>query len=291
MTTGNIFDIQRYSIHDGDGIRTTVFLKGCPLRCKWCANPESWSASAQLFFSQARCIKCGSCAVFEGIKMDADSLVIQREKCGDIAEIAKICPADALSVKGKRMTIAEVMEEISKDIPFYEKSSGGITLSGGEPLLQADFSEQLLKACKEKKLHTIIETSGYAEWEKFERVIPYTDQFFYDIKLADNDLHQKYTGLPNNKIIGNLKQLVETKADVCVRITIIPAVNDNEKELKEIAQLLRRVGVSKYELQSFHQYGKGKYHSCGIDYEFTETETLPAEKMKKISVIFDKCMS
>lgn len=290
-TIGNVFDIQRYSIHDGPGIRTTVFLKGCPLRCKWCANPESWSAAPQLFFSEARCIKCGICTAFEGITMGDEGPVIERENLGDITEIAKACPSGALSVKGRNMTVAEVMEEVVKDIPFYKKSNGGVTASGGDPLLQAGFVEQLFKACQEKNLHTIIETSGYAPWESLERILPYTDQFFYDIKLGDCGLHEKYTGVHNTKIIDNLVQLIKAGADVCVRIPVVPTVNDSEEELKRIAQILKNCGISKYELLPFHQYGKGKYKSCGIEYGLEDLETIPVERMEILSDYFKKYMS
>lgn len=290
-TIGNVFDIQRYSIHDGPGIRTTVFLKGCPLRCKWCANPESWSASPQLFFSEARCIKCGACSAFEGITMTDNGPLIQREKCQDIVSIAEVCPSGALSVKGKNMTVAEVFHEIEKDIPFYERSGGGITASGGEPLLQSEFVKQLFQCCKERKLHTIIETSGSVPWENLESVIPYTDQFFYDIKLASSDLHEKYVGCDNSGIISNLKALVNAGAEVCVRVPVVPTVNDNKEELKEIAQILKSSGVSNYELLSFHQYGKGKYSSCGIEYELGDLEPLSADRKKALENYFEECMN
>lgn len=289
-TRGNVFDIQRYSIHDGEGIRTTVFLKGCPLRCKWCANPESWVANPQLFFSESRCIKCGLCSEFEGITMTTDGPQIDRGKLRDIDGIARVCPSGAMSIKGKNMTVAQVMEEIEKDIPFYIKSNGGVTVSGGEALMQAKFVEELFKVCKEKKIHTIIETAGYVDWENFERVLPYTDSFFYDVKLGDSNLHQTYTGVQNAKVISNLEGLIQSGADVCVRIPVIPTVNDNNEELNEIAGILKRCGVSRYELLTFHQYGKGKYKSCDIEYELGELEPITSDAMKKIYEYFKNCM-
>lgn len=286
---GNVFDIQRYSIHDGQGIRTTVFLKGCPLRCRWCANPESWTSAPQLFFSEARCIKCGTCARFDGIVMEEPGPVIDRTKCKEIAEIAAACPSGALSVKGKLMTVSEVMAEAAKDIPFYNKSNGGVTLSGGEPLLQPEFAAALLRACKEKGLHTIIETSGAAGWKNLKEVLPYTDQFFYDVKLAGSDLHERFTGMKNDTILSNLKRLKESGADVCVRVPVIPGVNDDKEELKNIVQVLKDLEVNRYELLPFHQYGKGKYKSCGMEYELCELEQMPAEKFEILSSYFDEC--
>lgn len=288
---GHVFDIQRYSIHDGPGIRTTVFVKGCPLRCKWCANPESWSASPQLFFSSARCIRCGACTQFEGITMGVDGPVIEREKCRDIGRIADVCPAGALSVKGRNMTVAEVMHEVEKDIPFYRRSGGGVTVSGGEPLLQKDFTVGLLAACKEKGLHTIIETAGDVPWESLEAVVPYTDQFFYDVKLVDNGLHRVCTGRENIQILSNLKKLAAAGAGLCVRIPMIPAVNDNEKELRAIAGVLKDSGISQYELLAFHQYGKGKYSSCGIHYELSDLEQMTDERKMELTGCFAAYMN
>jgi len=284
---GTVFDIQRYSIHDGEGIRTTVFLKGCPLRCKWCANPESWSDSPQLLYSGVRCIKCGTCSSYKGITMRDGNPVIQWDQCDDIVNLAEACPSGAMRVKGERMSVAEVMREVEKDIPFYKKSNGGVTISGGEPLLQADFVEQLLKACKEKGLHTLIETSGYVAWEAFERVLPFTDQFFYDVKLADNALHRKYTGVLNDRIMDNLARLAALGAAVCVRAPVIPTINDNVKELDNIAHILKECKISNFELLPFHQYGKGKYSSCGIAYELEELETMSDDAIKALSEHFN----
>lgn len=288
---GNVFDIQRYSIHDGPGIRTTVFLKGCPMRCKWCANPESWSAVPQLFFSRARCIKCGSCSLVDGITMGENGPVIEREKCRDMERAAMVCPAGALSIKGRGMTIEEVLFEIKKDIPFYKRSGGGVTVSGGEALLQAEFTVELLKACKEMGLHTVVETCGNVPWENMEAVIPYTDQFFYDVKIVDEELHKEYTGQSNAAILENLKKLAAAGVDICVRTPLIPGVNDKEEELLAIAHALKEFGIAKYELLAFHQYGKGKYESCGMKYELGHLEQMSEENKNKWNAYFEKCMN
>lgn len=285
---GNVFDIQRYSIHDGEGIRTTVFLKGCPLRCKWCSNPESWKAKPQLFHSRARCIKCWLCTAFAGITKDTDGPNIEWDKVRneDLRDIAKVCPSQAMQVKGKLMTVSEVMKIVESDTMFYKQSNGGVTVSGGEALKQPEFVAELFKACKAKDINTAIETAGYVSWKDFEVVIPYTDHFFFDVKFADSNLHKKFVDKPNERILDNLEKLVKAGASVTVRIPIIPDVNDNKDELEAIAQTLKERGVSSYELLAFHQYGKGKYKSCGIEYEFEDVEQMPTDKMEKIRESF-----
>jgi len=289
IVTGNIFDIQRYSIHDGAGIRTTVFFKGCPLRCKWCSNPESWGSEPTLFFSKARCIRCGSCAAFDGITMGEDGPVIDRNLCTKIEDIAAICPTQGMTIKGKRMTVEAVMNEIVKDISFYRNSNGGVTLSGGEVLLQPRFARELLKECKQQGIHTIIETEGAVSWEAFEMVLPYVDSFFFDVKLADSVKHKQYTGAPNDEILSNLKKLIN-RTTVCVRIPVIPGVNDNKEELGKIAKILRDYKVTEYELLSFHQYGKGKYTSCGIEYSMADA-SLPEESFHILKEYFDNTVA
>lgn len=289
---GNVFDIQRYSIHDGQGIRTTIFLKGCPLRCKWCSNPESWETQPQLFYSPSRCIQCWLCTSFEGISKGIKGPHIKWNKIqdSDLENIAKVCPSQAMQVKGKLMDVAGVMEVVEKDIPFYKQSNGGITVSGGEPLKQPEFVEALLRACKKKGIHTAIETAGHVNWDNFKRILPCTDHFFFDIKLADSDLHQRFVGKPQDKILENLERLIKSGANLTVRTPVIPGVNDSEDELKAIAQVLKKYGVSSYELLAFHQYGKGKYQSCGMEYELKEMEQMEKERMAGVREFFKKLM-
>lgn len=284
---GAVFDIQRYSLHDGEGIRTTVFFKGCPLRCAWCANPESWTSAPVLFFSQARCIKCGCCAAFKGIAMTKEGPIIHRDMCDDIEGIASVCPSGAMIIKGQQMTAKEVVDEVIKDLAFYERSGGGVTLSGGDPLLQPQFAAEILRLCKERGIHTVIETEGDVAFEAFEQVKPYTDQFFFDMKLADSNLHKKYTGTDNTRILHNLEKLCK-EAEVCVRIPIIPGVNNTEEELQNIANILCKFNIGEYELLAFHQYGKGKYKSCGIEYPMAEAESMSQEAFEVIKEYFDK---
>jgi len=289
IITGNIFDIQRYSIHDGAGIRTTIFFKGCPLRCKWCSNPESWEAAPTLFFSKARCIQCGSCSTFDGITMGEAGPVIDRSLCTRIEDIAAVCPTQGMTIKGKQMTVEDIMSEIVKDTSFYRNSNGGVTLSGGEVLLQAHFARELLKECKQQGFHTIIETEGAVSWEAFEMVLPYVDSFYFDVKLADNEKHRQFTGMSNEGILDNLKRLIG-RAQVCVRIPVIPGVNDDEEELGRIVKILRDYNVAEYELLAFHQYGKGKYASCGIEYPMADA-SLPEESFHILKEYFDRTVT
>lgn len=278
---GNVFDIQRYSIHDGDGIRTVVFLKGCPLRCKWCANPESQSSSPQLFFSPSRCIGCASCVRScknNEMTWEDGKLQIHWDRCNnDDLEWTKVCPAKALIIKGEWMSVEEVMTEIEKDRLFYEKSKGGVTLSGGEPLAQSEFAAALLEECKEKGIHTAIETTGYVKREVLEQVIPFTDLFLYDFKVLDSAKHKKWTNVENGRILKNLKYLAEMKADIIVRTPLIPGVNDSIDEIKSMVATLKKYGIKKYDILPFHQYGSKKYNSCGINYSMREIEP-PDEK-------------
>lgn len=282
--TGNVFDIQRYSIHDGQGIRTVVFLKGCPLRCKWCSNPESWKAEPQLFYVRSRCIDCKTCvAVCQNreVEENGSSIKINWENCkGDYGWVEE-CPTGALCVKGRRMSAEEVMEEIRRDRIFYEYSGGGVTFSGGEPLLQEEFVLELLKTCREEGISTAVETSGSVSEETLRRVLPFVDLFLYDLKMMNSVKHKEWTGQDNKRILKNLKMLAEEGADITVRTPMIPGVNDSEEELLDIMEYLRACGIQKYSILPFHQYGSGKYESIGIPYELAWLGVHRGEAMNK----------
>lgn len=286
---GNVFDVQRYSIHDGPGIRTVVFLKGCPLRCKWCSNPESWQEAPQLFYTASRCIGCLSCVqncpnqeVTEE-KTEENGLEIHWGRCrSENLKWVEVCPTKALSVKGKWMTAEEVLNEVIKDEAFYRQSRGGVTLSGGEPLLQADFAAELLGLCKEHGIHTAIETTGCVPRENLKKALPVTDLFLYDLKSADSGVHKKWTGTDNHKIFQNLEWLSAQKANIFVRTPMIPGVNDKEQDIFDIIEMLQRNEIHNYDILPFHQYGSGKYLSCGVEYTMQDAKPLPEEYVKKI---------
>ena len=277
---GNVFDIQRYSIHDGNGIRTVVFMKGCPLRCKWCANPESWKLESQLFYKKSSCIHCHMCV--DSCKNSEVTLEDNEIKLhtGDY-DFVRVCPTEALCVKGNWMRVDEVMKEIRKDKAFYERSNGGITISGGEPLLQHEFTLELLKQCKLEGISTAIETTGHIKQEILEKVLPFVDLFLYDIKSMDTNVHKQYTGVGNEQILANLKYLSD-KANIMVRTPMIPGVNDKKEDIEAITNYLKECNIRKYAVLPFHQYGSNKYDAIQIPYEMKDVKMHSEDYVNKI---------
>ena len=246
-----IFDIERNSYVDGPGIRTTVFFKGCNLRCAWCHNPESQSGIPQMLFYQNKCIGCGKC------KEKCPSAL---ENCTLCGKCTVYCPADARDICGKAYGITEVLTEILKDKTLYETSGGGVTFSGGECMLQIDFLEELLKECKSNGINTAVDTAGHVPFESFQRILPYTDVFLYDVKCYGSEKHKRYTGVGNELILENLRKLLTTQKRIWIRIPIIPDVNDTEEEMQSIRQFLDNCGhPEKIELLPYHAMGEHKY--------------------------------
>ena len=246
-----IFDIERNSYVDGPGIRTTVFFKGCNLRCAWCHNPESQSGIPQMLFYPNKCIGCGKCK---------EKCPGALESCTLCGKCALYCPADAREICGKEYGITEVIKEILKDKTLYETSGGGVTFSGGECMLQIDFLEELLKECKSNGIHTAVDTAGHVPFESFQRILPYTDVFLYDVKCYDSEKHKRYTGVGNELILENLRKLLTTQKRIWIRIPIIPDVNDTEEEMQTIRQFLDNCGhPEKIELLPYHAMGEHKY--------------------------------
>ena len=280
---GNIFNIQRYCIHDGPGIRTTVFLKGCGMRCFWCHNPESWLREPQLQIFFEKCIGCGNCYKIcpSGAHGAVDgNLKFDRELCVGCGKCADVCYTDALILRGKTMSVEEVMADVEKDRAYYEKSGGGVTFSGGEPLCQADFLGALLRESKTRGLHTAVDTAGNVPWEIFEQIMPFVDLWLYDLKILDNSKHKKATGVENNTILENLKMLTNAGKNVHIRIPVIPSVNDNETEMENIAEFLAKLRFTgSVELLPFHQMAGGKYESLGMPYRAEDMQNLPRENL------------
>ncbi len=269
-----IFDITRNSFVDGPGIRTTVFLKGCNLRCEWCHNPESQKAERQMMFYKSKCTGCGKCK---------EVCPYNLEKCDFCGKCELYCPHDARKICGKEMTAEEVLAEVIKDKDFYDISGGGVTFSGGECMLQIDFLEEILKKCKEKGIHTAVDTAGHIKWESFERILPYTDLFLYDIKLFDSEKHKEYTGVDNRQILENLKRLSKTGKKIIVRVPVIGTVNDNEEEMQKIADFLRTLNIFKVEHLPYHAMGEHKFEALGLE---TKKFTVPSkEQMEKIKLL------
>ena len=237
-----IFDIERSSYVDGPGIRTTVFFKGCNLRCKWCHNPESQNFKKEILFYKNKCTGCGRC---KDLHVDNEDF---------------FCFNDAKEICGKEYTVNEVLEEVIKDETFYETSGGGVTFSGGECMLQIDFLCEILKKCKENSIHTAVDTAGHIPWESFEKIIPNTDLFLYDIKAMNNKIHKDYTGVSNSLILENLERLLKSNIGVWVRVPIIPGVNDSLDEMKKIKSFFEANGYpEKVELLPYHAMGEHKY--------------------------------
>lgn len=275
--TAIIFDIQRNSFVDGPGIRTTVFLKGCNLKCKWCHNPESQSFEKQMMIYKSKCTSCGKC-----VSVCPNHL----EACDFCGKCEILCPNDARKVCGKEYTPEEVLNEVIKDKTFYDTSKGGVTFSGGECMLQIDFLSETLKLCKENGLHTAVDTAGCVSWEHFQKILPYTDLFLYDIKCFDEEKHKNYTGVSNKLILENLKKLSDTTdKEIIIRIPVIHGVNDDENEMGMIADFLRVIRYKAVELLPYHKMGEHKYDALNMEYtQYEVPDKSVIEKYKKLLV-------
>ena len=286
---GIVTNIQRFSIHDGPGIRTTVFLKGCNLRCFWCHNPETLATKPELQLFLSRCIGCGEC--FERCSNGAHVLVgdqrrFLRALCVGCGECAETCYAEALVLVGEVKTVDEVVEEVLRDLPFYETSDGGVTLSGGEPLLQRDFSYALLERCREEGLHTAIETAANFPWERVASLLSVTDLVMMDIKMMDSDRHRECTDVPNERILANAEKLGREAKELIVRTPIVPGVNDTEEEVRAIAAFVARLpNLVYYELLPFHPMATSKYESLDLDYRARELRSPSKELMEHLTEV------
>ena len=281
---GTLFNIQRYSIHDGPGIRTIPFFKGCPLSCQWCSNPESQRLKPELMFNKIRCVHCGKCA--DACPKQAISFThpffVDREKCNQCGECADVCPTHALEMKGTRMSVAQVVDALKKEETLFRRAGGGVTLSGGEPLTQPEFARELLKACKDKGWHTAIETTAYAPKRVIKEIFPFIDVALTDIKAINPFIHKRYTGVDNRIILENLLRIAQI-TQLVVRVPVIPGVNDNIEEIHaitEFAKLLR--GVDTLHLLAYHTYGENKYALLGRIYPMGETALVSEEKMEQL---------
>jgi pyruvate formate lyase activating enzyme len=287
---GNIFNIQRFSIQDGPGIRTTVFLKGCPLHCMWCSNPESHNFKPEIVHRDSLCNQCGLCikeCPEKAISIRDKLIIIDRELCTNCGGCVKVCSPGALKMMGQKMSAEEVFQEIKKDTDFYYNSGGGVTASGGEPLAQPDFVAALFKLCQDHGIETCIETSGYASTEAIEKVLKYTSLMLYDIKMGDSESHCEWTGVSNEEILLNLDRAIASGVSVTIRVPLIPGINDTDEELKKIARITAAKKLGKVELLPYHRFGMGKYQQLDREYELTELTTQEASELEKMKELFE----
>lgn len=284
-------NIQKYSVHDGPGIRTTVFFKGCPLRCWWCHNPESQRCQHQIMYFEERCSACGICekrCPQKAILIQNSHVVIDHERCKLCGKCTDFCPNNALEYVGREITVTELIKEIEKDAIFYEESGGGVTFSGGEPMAQVDFLNEVLRACKERDLHTTVDVSGYGCWENFKKILDKVDVFLYDLKFMNNEKHKKYIGNSNEEILNNLRKLSDNGASIYVRMPIIKGINDDDEHIDEGIRFLSGLHILQVHLLPYHKIGMDKYKRLGLQYKLTGLERPSDKRMDDIAMKFKK---
>lgn len=283
---GIVTNIQRFSIHDGPGIRTTVFLKGCNLRCFWCHNPETLSPRPELQLYPARCIGCGACfdrCPHHAHVRENGQRRFLRDLCEGCGACAETCYAESLMLVGETKGVDEVVEEVLRDRPFYETSNGGVTLSGGEPLMQLEFSVAILEGCRAEGLHTAIETAANYPWERLQAILPVTDLVMLDVKLMDSERHRAATGVPNERILANARLLGRQSCPLVVRTPIVPGVNNNAEDVAAIARFVGEFpNLLYYELLPFHPMATGKYDSLDLDYRARGLHAPPSETLDSL---------
>lgn len=287
---GTVFNIQRFSVHDGPGIRTTAFLKGCPLRCRWCHNPEGIQDKVELLYTEDRCTGCGACIPAcpeNAISLQAEKVRIS-ENCTHCGKCVDVCPERAFEISGRTMTAEAVANELARDRVFYEESGGGITLSGGEPLAQPAFAIEILRRCKEARLHTVLDTCGFVETEILLAAAPFTDLFLYDFKHPDSALHEEYTDVPNELIIENLKILCAAGCEVLVRQPVIPGFNDAPEIIEKTGVLLEQCGVKRLQLLPYHSLGHSKRNKLIRDIPGFITGVLSGKQILKLKSVLDQ---
>ena len=291
---GKVYDIQRFAIHDGPGIRTLVQMKGCPLECLWCSTPQTQRSSPDLLYIEVNCKKCLHCVeecpekaiVFS----DKEKIEIDRKLCNTCGQCVDACPNQALKLVGEQKTVDQLFQDIMKDSNFYRRSDGGVTIGGGEPTMQHEYVAALLKKCKEMYIHTAMETCGYVKWEQLEKILEHIDLLYFDIKHMDSRIHEEITGIPNEIILKNARKASEMRP-IIIRIPLIPGLNDSEENLLNTGIFASELGENllRIELLPYHKFGTGTYEQLGREYKLKDVEPPSEEYMNKLKKIIESC--
>lgn len=286
---GTIFNVQKYSVHDGPGIRTSVFFKGCPLSCWWCHNPESQDNKIQLMHFTNKCTSCGKCVANcpnDAITLDEKGISIDKEKCTLSGHCADVCAYGAMEITGREISAKDLIKEIRKDEVFYEQSDGGVTFTGGEPLNQIDFLTNVSKQCHDVDIHTTLDTCLFTSWDNLLKIVPYIDLFLVDLKHIDSDIHKKYVGVPNELILDNMKKLSDLGKRIFVRMPIIPGINDSVETIDKTIEFLKTINFEQVNLLPYHKIGMDKYTRLQEDYKLKDVKEPTMDEMQKIVAIF-----
>lgn len=291
MNKSLILNIQKYSVHDGPGIRTTVFFKGCPLKCLWCHNPESQSYYKQIMYNKEKCSLCGECkkkCSNECIDIEGENIITNFEKCNFCENCVDFCVNNAREVAGKEYTVSELMKEIEKDKVFYEQSDGGVTLSGGEVMSQIDFVYDIVRQCRKKGISVAIDTCGYTSFDNFEKILEYIDVFLYDLKLINSQKHKNYTGVFNEIILKNLEKLSDKGINLNLRIPLIEGINSDDENINATLEFIKNLNISSINLLPYHEIGSDKYKKLNMNYEYSLMKKPSDERIEEIKAIFEK---
>lgn len=294
MGQGLVYDIQRFAIHDGPGIRTLVYMKGCSLRCLWCSSPQSHKATPEVLHTELHCKKCGLCVQVCPVGAIAfseeEGPKIDREFCDSCGQCVEACPNQALELVGNYMTVEELFQEVNKDSPFYRRSNGGVTVGGGEPTMQHEFVTEFLKKCKQQYIHTAIETCGYVEWEHLEKLLEYLDLVYIDIKHMDALTHKELTGVSNERILENARR-ASTLRPMIIRIPVVPECNDSDDNISATAKFAAELGenLKRVELLPYHKFGTQTYSWLGKEYKLNDVEPPSDSHMERLKEIVGSC--